>query len=123
MEIILDDIYKVKKFGYECKEYLGDQSSSEDIFYYFKDIKMQLYKNKEEIIADNRDSKQSLSFVISKILLKIKEEALAEIRRRNPIILDSDVEWKVTVPAIWKNESKDIMRRAAQEAGIFNSNE
>ena len=78
----------------------------------------------EEIIADNRDSKQSLSFaLIFLFLLKIKEETLAEIRRRNPIILDSDVEWKVTVPAIWKNESKDIMRRAAQEAGIFNSNE
>ena len=122
-EIILDDVYKIKKFGNECKEYLGDKSSAENIFYYFKDIKMRLYNNEKEIAADNRDSKQSLSFVISKILIKIKEEALKAIRARNPVILDSEIEWKVTVPAIWKNESKEIMRKAAQEAGIFNPND
>lgn len=122
-EIILDDIHKIKKFGYECKEYLGDQSSAEDIYYYFKDIKMELYKNNKEIKADNGNSTLSLAFLISKILIKIKEEALKAIRSRNPMILDSEIEWKVTVPAIWKNESKEIMRRASQEAGIFDPDE
>ena len=119
-EIILDDVLNLKKFGDECKEYFVDQSSSEDKFYYFKDIKMELYKDHKEISADNGGSRQPLAFIISKILIKMKEEALKAIRARNPLIKESDIDWKVTVPAIWKNESKDIMRKACQSAGIFN---
>ena len=122
-EIILDEILNIKRFGAECKEYLGDQSSSKDTYYYFKDIKMQLYNNQKEIYSDNCGSKQPLTFVISKILLKIKEEALKAIRARNPLILDQEIDWKVTVPAIWKNESKDIMRKACISAQIFNNDE
>ena len=105
-EIILDDVLNLKKFGDECKEYFVDQSSSEDKFYYFKDIKMELYKDHKEISADNGGSRQPLAFIISKILIKMKEEALKAIRARNPLIKESDIDWKVTVPAIWKNESK-----------------
>ena len=122
-EIILDDVLNLKKFGDECKEYFVDQSSSEDKFYYFKDIKMELYKDHKEISADNGGSRQPLAFIISKILIKMKEEALKAIRARNPLIKESDIDWKVTVPAIWKNESKDIMRKACQSAGIFNEKE
>ena len=122
-EIILDETLNTKKFGIECKEYLGDQSSSEEIFYYFKDIKMQLYNNQKVITSDNGGSKQPLAFVISKILIKIKEEALNAIRARNPLINDNEIDWKVTVPAIWKNESKDIMRKACESAQIFNNDE
>ena len=119
-EIILDDLLEIKKFGAECKEYLGDQSSTEETYYYFKDIKMHLYKNEKEISSDNGGSKQPLAFVISKILIKIKEEAIKAIKNRNPSIEENDIDWKVTVPAIWKNESKDIMRKACVFAQIFN---
>ena len=122
-ELILDDVLNLKKFGNECKEYFGDQSSSEEKFYYFKNIKMELYKNNREITADNGGTRQPLAFIISQILLKMKEEALKAIRARNPLILESEIDWKVTVPAIWNNESKDIMRKACQNAGIFNNNE
>ena len=119
-EIILDDTLKIIKFGNECKDYLGEQSSSENTFYYYKDIKMELYKNKKEILADNGSVKLPLAIVISKILIKIKEKALKDIKAREPLISENDIEWKVTVPAIWKNESKDIMKKACQSAGIFN---
>ena len=119
-EIILDDTLKIIKFGNECKDYLGEQSSSENTFYYYKDIKMELYKNKKEILADNGSVKLPLAIVISKILRKIKEKALKDIKAREPLISENDIEWKVTVPAIWKNESKDIMKKACESAGIFN---
>ena len=122
-ELILDDVLNLKKFGNECKEYFGDQSSSEEKFYYFKNIKMELYKNQKEIAADNGGARQPLAFIISKILLKMKQEAMKAIRARNPLILESEIEWKVTVPAIWNDQSKDIMRKACENAGIFNKNQ
>ena len=122
-ELILDDVLNLKKFGNECKEYFGDQSSSEEKFYYFKNIKMELYKNQKEIAADNGGARQPLAFIISKILIKMKQEALKAIRARNPLILETEIEWKVTVPAIWNDQSKDIMRKACENAGIFNKNQ
>ena len=122
-EIILNECLEVIKFGAECKDYLGDQSSSENIFYYFKNIKMELYNNQKEIVSDNGGSRQPLAFLISKILVKIKEHALIAINARNPSILESEIEWKVTVPAIWNNESKDIMRKACEMAKIFNNDD
>lgn len=122
-EIILNECLEAIKFGAECKDYLGDQSSSENIFYYFKNIKMELYNNQKEIVSDNGGSRQPLAFLISKILIKIKEHALKAIKARNPSILESEIEWKVTVPAIWNNESKDIMRKACEMAKIFNNDD
>ena len=121
-EIILDDCLEVIKFGSECKDYLGDKSSSDDTFYYFKNIKMALYDNQKEITSDNGGTKQPLAFIISKILSKIKEHAFNAIKAINPLISESEIDWKVTVPAIWNNESKDIMRKACEMAKIFNEN-
>ena len=60
------------------------------------------------------------AIVISKILIKIIEEALKAIIDREPLISENEIEWKVSVPAIWKNESKDIMKKSCESAGIFN---
>lgn len=60
---------------------------------------MELYNNQKEIVSDNGGSRQPLAFLISKILIKIKEHALIAINARNPSILESEIEWKVTVPA------------------------
>ena len=66
---------------------------------------MELYKNQKEIAADNGGARQPLAFIISKILIKMKQEALKAIRARNPLILETEIEWKVTVPAIWNEIS------------------
>lgn len=121
-EIILNENLDIKKFGKECKKYLGDISSSNETFYHFKDIKMQLYNDKTEINADNNNSiTLPLSSVISKFLIKIKEIALKDIKNKRSTINESDIIWKLTVPAIWRNKSKQIMINAAQKAGIFDN--
>lgn len=119
-EIILNENYETIKFGKECQEYLSEQSSSENNFYHFTDIKMKLYKNETRIKANNNDKIElDIDLVISKILLKIKEIALKEIRSLRPTIEESNIAWRVTVPAIWSNKSKDIMQKASVKAGIF----
>ena len=119
-EIILNENYETIKFGKECKEYLGQQSSTEKKFYHFTDIKMRLYKNETRIKANNDNQIEfDIDIVISKILKKIKEIALKEISSLRPSIQEKDIKWRVTVPAIWSNKSKDIMQKASIKAEIF----
>ena len=123
-EIILDKNYKTIKFGDDCQDYLGDLRSSEEKYYHFTDIKMKLYDNETTICASNNNKIiLNIEIVISKILIIMKEEALNHIKLIKSSIEDSDILWKVTVPAIWNNKSKEIMKKAAELAGIFDEKE
>ena len=120
-EIILSkNNYEILKFGNDCRKYFLEQSSLNTEFYYFKDIKMKLYENQTEIKSSNANIFLKLDLVISKILIYIKQEAIKAIKAVRPSIEESEIEWKVTVPAIWKNKSKEIMLNASKKAGIFN---
>ena len=77
-------------------------------------------KIKTEIKSSNANIFLKLDLVISKILIYIKKEAIKAIKAVRPSIEESEIEWKVTVPAIWKNKSKEIMLNASKKAGIFN---
>lgn len=122
-EIILDENYEIIKFGDDCQDYLGNLRSPEKVYYHFTDIKMKLYENETTICARNNNKVNlNIEIVISKILKIIKEEALTHIKLIKSIE-ESDILWKVTVPAIWNNKSKEIMKKAAELAGIFDEKE
>ena len=118
-EIILNEKMETIKFGNECQQYLGELSSSEEKFYHFTDIKMKLYDKKTKIKATNDDIVLDIEIIISKILIFIKKEALKEIQSIRPDIKEKEINWKVTVPAIWDNNSKEIMKKASIISGIF----
>ena len=119
-EIILDSNLKYISFGKECKQFLSSGKGMEQKYYYFSDIKMRLYKNERKIQSNNDKIYHNLEDVISQILLAIKEEALSVINsKRTDPIKESNIEWKLTVPAIWREKSKEIMIDAAKKAGIF----
>ena len=123
-EIILDEKYQTLKFGYDCQDYLGNLRSSEENYYHFTDIKMKLYDNQTTISANNNNKIiLALEIVISKILIVMKEEVLRHIKLLRSSIQESDILWKVTVPAIWNNKSKEIMKKASELAGIFDEKE
>ena len=118
-EIILNEKIEIIKFGKEYKQYLEDLSISEEKFYHFTDIKMKLYNKETKIKATNDNIVFNIEIIISKILIFIKKEALKEIQTIRPEIKESEINWKVTVPAIWDNNSKEIMKKASKDAGIF----
>ena len=122
-EIILDSNMKCIAFGKNCRQFLSSGKRFEHKkYYHFSDIKMKLYKNERRIQANNDGSFHDLQTVISQILIAIKEEALKIInsKRQSQPIIESNVEWKLTVPAIWREKSKELMINAAKTAGIFN---
>ena len=118
-EIILNEKMETIKFGYDCRKYLGELKSSEEKFYHFTNIKMKLYNKETKIKANNDNKILDIEIIISKILIFIKTEALKVIQSIRPEIKESEINWKVTVPAIWDNNSKEIMKKASILAGIF----
>jgi molecular chaperone DnaK (HSP70) len=58
--------------------------------------------------------------IVTKTLDYVKTEALKEAGRSLPYGLQAeDVQWVLTVPAIWKDGAKGFMRKAAHRAGLI----
>ena len=120
-EIILDSKMNYIKFGKICRQFLSSGNRFEQKYYHFSDIKMKLYNKERKIQASNDKSFHDLEIVIYQILKAVKERDIKVINsKRNIEIREYDIEWKLTVPAIWREKSKEIMINAAKRAGIFN---
>jgi len=111
------------------------------------DIKMSLYHQSAPLSSDNSNSSSnsnsspSLPFstqriqpknstvtiptekVVAACLEYISQLALDQMNKPLTVKLaHKDAEWVLTVPAIWSNAAKQIMRRAAEAAGIPSEN-
>ena len=117
-EIILDDkLEEVLCFGNECQNFLD--SSQEIKYHHFKNIKMNLYKKKYIIEANNSGKEVNIQIIITKILEKVKERAIEEIKSYTLNYNEKNIHWVITVPAIWDTKSKQIMINSAQNAGLI----
>ena len=66
---------------------------------------MKLYNKERKIQASNDKSFHDLEIVIYQILKAVKERAIKVINsKRNIEIREYDIEWKLTVPAIWREK-------------------
>ena len=54
---------------------------------------------------------ESLKFIANRALLKLEEQIGKVVKREK-------IRWVLTVPALWSEEHKLFMRKAAVEAGI-----
>ena len=121
-EIILDENNEVIQFGSECINHIKSKGLKN--CYYFKGIKMELYKNKKTITAKNTNKEFPLNLVIQKCLENIKEIAISQIGSNRPELLNhtEKIKWVVTVPSIWEEAQKNIMMEACIEAGLVSQN-
>ena len=72
-EIILDnECESILAFGNECYDYINTHHDK-DPYLYFKDIKMNLYKNNDKIKSTN-GNEIDIELIISFILTKISDE-------------------------------------------------
>jgi molecular chaperone DnaK (HSP70) len=65
---------------------------------------------------------QNLMLLVTKALTFLKDYAIAQIQLGNfgrDVVPDSDVQWVLTVPAIWNDFGKAFMRKAAFKAGMM----
>ena len=121
-EIILDDDNYVLQFGSNCSKYLKEKGLESG--HYFKDIKMELYENKENIKAKNSEKVLPLITVIQKIIESIKYIAIKEISENRQYLAEKTerIKWVVTVPAIWDEHQKSVMMESCINAGLIDNN-
>ena len=120
-EIILDNNYSILQFGATCQEYLKEKGYKSG--HYFKNIKMHLYDKKTKIQSSNTEKSFPLVIVISKVLEKLKELCLNQLKKlRGNNIDEQSIKWVVTVPAIWEDFQKSIMMEASIKCGLVSNN-
>jgi len=115
-EIIIDDNNNAVFFGNDCLDYIKKKGINAG--HYFKEIKMNLYEKKTEIQAKNSEKILPLTLVIQRVLEKLKELAIAEIKKNRPSE-QNNIKYVVTVPAIWEESQKNIMMDASIKAGLI----
>ena len=114
--IILDDNNNTVKFGKECLDYMKKKGL--EAGHYFKEIKMNLYDKKTEIQSKNSGKILPLTLVIQRVLEKLRDLAIAEIKKNRPNE-QNNIKYVVTVPAIWEEFQKNIMMEACINAGLI----
>ena len=89
-------------------------------------MKIYLYKNQLEITENYSNRKYDLIKVISKFLIKIRDEAINELKSKQKNIMDKSfgicielIKWIITVPAIWSEQNKTCMIQAAKLAKLI----
>jgi len=147
--ILLDanDGYKTIAFGKRARDIYMNQSDDEDSdsdsdselepkprLLFFERFKMALYKSARNDFGDEDESKTldihsvltavngdrcSSMTVIVRALQFVKSNALEAISKVVGDVTVRDCQWTLTVPAIWSNRSKGIMRHCAAKAGLI----
>ena len=75
--------------------------------------------DKNAISVDGRE--MPLTTVISMSLKFIAEKALEKLKEQLGKVVTARIRWVLTVPALWSEEHKHFMRRAAVEAAIVDN--
>eukprot|EP00960_Hanusia_phi_P077200 768663-Hanusia_phi.AAC.5 len=107
-------------FGSRAREeyYEGDPSSL--FFENFKMLLNQVDGGTYPLAPALNGGEASLRTVLSQSLRYVKEEAMATLNRSSAMVFTADhVKWVVTVPAIWSDCAKAMMRKAAFDAGLI----
>ena len=121
-EIILDDELKtILSFGNECNSFLSTRHDFN--FHHFKNIKMNLYKHLDKIKVLNSEKEVDIEYIITLILLETKKKAIEQIKLTFPNLDVNDINYVITVPAIWDLKSKNIMFKASINAGLIGKND
>jgi hypothetical protein len=111
-------------FGFTARDFYHDLDPAEAArWMYFEKFKMTLHQsaelNAETTIAASNGHEFPALELFSLALRYFKEHALKELSSQSAtIIVNEDVRWVITVPAIWKAPAKQFMRQAAYQAGI-----
>uniref|UniRef100_A0A8C6WXU1 Uncharacterized protein n=1 Tax=Neogobius melanostomus TaxID=47308 RepID=A0A8C6WXU1_9GOBI len=121
--ILFDQNQEFMEFGYKARDKYYEICKNTNTYFYFKDFKMELYKQKitkDLMIKDVNKKSMSAMKVFSAALHFLKEDVLKILDKETQnLALDLlDFTWVLTVPAIWDIPARQFMREAAEQAGL-----
>lgn len=111
-------------FGYpaEGKYYNLMNDDAHHGWKFFKRFKMILLNeknlSKETMILDDQNNMFKAIDVFALSLKFIKDDLDEELKKTGYDIEKEEIQWVITIPAIWNPRSKQFMRMAAEKAGI-----
>ncbi|XP_078592854.1 heat shock 70 kDa protein 12A-like [Branchiostoma floridae x Branchiostoma japonicum] len=126
--LLLDPEQRFHSFGFDAKEkYAQLEGADNRQFYFFDLFKMELYKEGEgqTITSDTnltaRNGKRLRAMdVFADALRFLKGQALDVMRERTDVdFTTADIQWVLTVPAIWQPSARQFMRDAAYKAHLL----
>jgi hypothetical protein len=125
--LLMDEREQFHAFGYDARDTYHDMVEEESRnWLYFEKFKMELHSRKElhqsmELEATNGRRvratvvfSHALRFFRDTCLKELSDMAIAD----HPVSA-ADIQWVITVPAIWRQSAKQFMRHAANEAGLI----
>lgn len=126
--LLLDSKKNFLKFGYDAeKKYLSEILADEeqDNFYYFRRFKMFLHNHAKrkkidydtELEDENNKTHPAID-VFSKSIAYLRDEIVKKISGTIAGTTEEDIQYVLTVPAIWDDTAKAFMRQAAERANI-----
>ncbi|KAL5021285.1 hypothetical protein ScPMuIL_000440 [Solemya velum] len=122
--LLLNEHGQFQAFGYEAQEQYAVllQAKKHQQYFYFKNFKMRLggYSEfRKDMLMDDENGRAFLAISVFALSIQyFKEHFLYALRSHNTGMTANDVQWVLTVPAIWSHHAKQFMREAAIQAGI-----
>ncbi|CAG2233354.1 unnamed protein product [Mytilus edulis] len=98
-------------------------------WHYFRRFKMNLYKHQDmprDLTIDDDLGKPMLAMkVFSESIKFLKNHMMTELTKRNilehALLQPDEIQWVLTVPAIWSDAAKQFMRESAVKGGVRNT--
>ncbi|XP_052246887.1 heat shock 70 kDa protein 12B-like isoform X3 [Dreissena polymorpha] len=121
--VLFDKSGKFHSFGYEAEtKYNSLAATDEHIGWrYFRRFKMELFKKtirRDIKIKDAQEKFMPAIEVFTAAIAFLKNHLLKRLQQRDTGFRETDIDWVLTVPAIWNDAAKQFMIMAAGQAGI-----
>ncbi|XP_052794431.1 heat shock 70 kDa protein 12A-like [Mya arenaria] len=125
--LLLDPKQNFEAFGYEAENRYYELAADDEHegYFYFRRFKMKLYNStnidRDTMMEDEEGKKMNAIKVFSICIKYLMEQFMKTIKNRFDRVTEiseKDVDWVLTVTAIWNNSSKQFMREVAEMAGI-----
>lgn len=126
--LLLDKNKEFVSFGYDAENKYVEivMEEEQDDYYYFHRFKMNLYNNKnikaDMLIEDLTGKSLPAIDVFSSSIKALTSHLKNELELKGTGVLEDDIKWVLTVPAIWSETAKLFMRKSAIQAGISDAN-
>ncbi|CAG2202058.1 unnamed protein product [Mytilus edulis] len=98
-----------------------EDSGHKDQFHYFNRFKMMLHNqtvNLDTTIKDQNGMHMKAFDIFSFAIKYLKDQAIGRLVKTLKNVETNDIHYVLTVPAIWDDQAKIFMRKAAEKAGI-----
>ncbi|KAH3761891.1 heat shock 70 kDa protein, partial [Pelomyxa schiedti] len=116
--------HKLKSFGFQARDDLTRMTQEErDQVMHFKQFKMQLAGEGDRnwMVKDNEYPDRTINFKLltTRCIEYVCGVAMTQISAQFSTVTPEQIQWVLTVPAIWDQAARRLMLDAAEDAGLF----